>query len=95
MSILQWCKGHRCGSELLGDKDAGLYRSVTGSLMYLANCTRPDLALAVGCLARHMAASTSKHMVAAKRDLCYLHGTVGLGLVYGGNGLAPRRLSTL
>ena len=73
--------------RLLTNALAAVYRSLVGSLMYLANCTRPDIALAVGCLARHMATPTEAHLQAAKRVLRYLKGTATLGLVYSGEGL--------
>jgi hypothetical protein len=37
------------------------YLSVIGALMYLANNTKPDIAFAVNCLARHSAALTMRH----------------------------------
>ncbi|KAJ9513040.1 hypothetical protein QJQ45_029297 [Haematococcus lacustris] len=48
-------------------------------------CTRPDIAYAVGALARHMAAPTQQHWTAAKAVLSYLKGTASQGLVFGGN----------
>jgi hypothetical protein len=44
------------GEEVLGQEY--LYLSVIGALMYLANNTRPDIAFAVNCLARHSTAPT-------------------------------------
>ena len=68
-------------------KDEALrYREITGSLMYLVACTRPDLAVAVNQLTRNMANPTQAHMTAAKHVLRYLKGTAGLGLLYGGRG---------
>ena len=58
------------------------YRSIVGSLMYLAICTRPDLAHTVGRLARHVAAPREPHMVGAKRALRYLAGTINLGISF-------------
>ena len=37
------------------------YINVIDALMYLANCTRPDIAFAVNLLARHSAAPTKRH----------------------------------
>ena len=37
------------------------YLSAIGSLMYLANCTRPDIAFSVNLLARYSSASTLRH----------------------------------
>ncbi|CAI7790969.1 unnamed protein product [Closterium sp. NIES-53] len=54
--------------------------------MYLMTCTRPDLAYPLSILARYVAPGRHRpeHMVAAKRVLCYLCSTSGLGLVLGG-----------
>ena len=65
--------------------DISWYRSVVGSLMYLCIGTRPDLAFAVGALARFMSAPSEHHAIAAKRVLRYLSGTQDLGLTYNGN----------
>jgi hypothetical protein len=45
-------------------KDIGTevpYLSVIGALMYLANCTKPDIAFAVNILVRHGANPTHRH----------------------------------
>ena len=70
------------------DVDKFPYSTLVGSLLYLSVCTRPDIAQAVGVLARHMAAPTVDHWNAAKGVLRYLAGTNGVGLLYGkGTGL--------
>jgi hypothetical protein len=51
--------------------------------MYLANRTRPAIAIAVNLLARHSAASTKCHWVGVKT--VYLNGTKELGLFYSRN----------
>ena len=61
--------------------DQPLYQSVVGSLMYLATCTRPDIAYAVGMLARFSSKPNQSHWTAAKR---YLRGTVNFGILYRG-----------
>ena len=41
--------------------DQQLYQSVVGSLMYMATCTRPDIAYAVGLLARFSSKPNKAH----------------------------------
>ncbi|KAJ9515883.1 hypothetical protein QJQ45_016947 [Haematococcus lacustris] len=60
------------------------YSALVGSLLYLTCCTRPDIAFAVGALARHMSAPTKQHWSAACSVLCYLKGTTDQGLLFGG-----------
>jgi hypothetical protein len=50
--------------------------------MYLADCTRSDIAFAVNLLARHSAAPTKRHWTGVKCILRYLNGTRDLGLFY-------------
>jgi hypothetical protein len=54
------------------------YLSAIGALMYLANCTRPDIAFAVNLLARYNAVPTRRHWVGVKIILRYLKGTQDL-----------------
>ncbi|CAI7773946.1 unnamed protein product [Closterium sp. NIES-53] len=56
--------------------------------MYLMTCTRPDLAYPLSLLARYVAPGRHRkvHWDAAKRVLCYLCSTLGMGLVLGGRG---------
>jgi hypothetical protein len=61
------------------------FGSLVGALMYLATCTRPDIAYVVGQLSRYMAAPTVEHWTIAKGVLRYLKGTIHRGLVYGVN----------
>ena len=58
------------------------YLSAIGALMYLANCTRPDIAFAVNLLARYSSTPTRRHWVGVKTILRYLQGTQDLGLWY-------------
>ena len=66
--------------ELLGTEVP--YLSAIGALMYIANCTRPDIAFAVNLLARHSAAPTKRHWTGVKNIFRYLQGTIDLGLFY-------------
>ena len=50
--------------------------------MYLANCTRPDIAFAINLLARYSAAPTKRHWVGVQTILRYLQGTIDLGLFF-------------
>ena len=59
------------------------YKELVGSLLYAANCTRPDLAFAVGVLCRHMEDPGIEHWKAAKRVLRYISGTTRMGLNFG------------
>ena len=65
--------------------DQRLYQSLVGSLMYLATCTRPDIAYAVATLARFSSKPNQAHWVAAKRVLRYLKGTSNLGILFRGS----------
>ncbi|KAG1679431.1 hypothetical protein FOA52_007723 [Chlamydomonas sp. UWO 241] len=59
------------------------FAELVGSLLYLSNCTRPDITYAVNKLSRYMSCSTPQHMQAALSVPRYLSGTAGLGLLYG------------
>jgi hypothetical protein len=68
------------GEEVLGAEYP--YLSAIGVLMYLANNTRPDITFTVNCLARHSVAPTMRHWNDIKNVLCYLNGTIDLGLFF-------------
>jgi hypothetical protein len=68
------------GEEVLGVEYP--YLSDIGSLMYLANNTRPDIAFAVNCLATHSATPTMHHWNDIKNILQYLNGIIDLGLFF-------------
>jgi hypothetical protein len=70
-------------SKNLPPADHIIYREVVGSLIYLANCTRPDIAVAVSQLSRFVAAPQDSHWVAVKHLLRYLRGTRDLKLTFG------------
>ena len=58
------------------------YLSAIGALMYLENCTRPDIAFSVNLLARYSSAPTLRHWNRVKHLLRYLRGTSDMGLFY-------------
>jgi transposase InsO family protein len=58
------------------------YSELVGGLLYLAVCTRPDIAQATGCLARYMAQPAVSHWNAALGVLRYLASTQDLGITY-------------
>lgn len=70
------------------DTTAHGYSQLIGSLMYLSVCTRPDIAQAVGALARYMASPTITHWQAAKGVLRYIAGTPNYGITFNGTNLA-------
>lgn len=72
--------------EALDSALATRFRAIVGSLMYLATCTRPDIAAAVGQLSRFMSKPTVAHLNAAKHCLRYLRGTTNVGIGYSNSG---------
>jgi hypothetical protein len=57
------------------------YASLIGSLLYLSNCTRPDITYAVNRLSSFNAKPTELHWNYAKRILRYLKKTNDFGLI--------------
>ena len=68
------------GEELLGPEVP--YLSAIGALMFLGNCTRPDIAFSVNLLARYSSAPTRRHWKGIQHILRYLNGTTDMGLFY-------------
>ena len=62
--------------------DEKLYRSLVGSLLYIAKQTRPDIVWIVNVLSRFMTKPTNTHWLAGKRVLRYLQATKSLKLIY-------------
>ena len=50
--------------------------------MYLANHTRSDISFAVNLLARYSSSPTRRHWNGVKHILCYLRGTMDMGIFY-------------
>ena len=59
-----------------------LFREMVGSLLYLANCTRPDMSYAVNVLSRNQIDPSDQEWNMAKRVMQYLSGTKHYGLTY-------------
>ena len=59
------------------------YASIIGSLRYATDCTRPDIAYAVGVLCRFTSRPGNEHWRALERVMRYLKRTMNLGLHYG------------
>jgi reverse transcriptase-like protein len=75
-------KGHNHEQELLDVTDTAVYRQIVGSVLYLANNTRPDISYVVGQLARSMSRPLYAHFPYAKQLLRYLNGTRDIGIEY-------------
>ena len=58
------------------------YRSLIGCIMYIAICTRPDIAHAASLLSQFNNCHTETRWKAAKRILRYLKGTIDYKIVY-------------
>jgi len=58
------------------------YRELIGSLIYLANATRPDLAFVAGALSRFCTDPEEAHWKLTKRVLRYLQHTIDYGITY-------------
>lgn len=70
-------------SGRLSTDEHGKYRSMLGSLNYLATWTRPDLAFATSQLARVLHEPCDHHMDFLRRTLKYLRTTIDKGIIYG------------
>ena len=58
------------------------YLSAVGSLLHITGMTRPDIAYAVGSVARHGATYGAVHVKAVKRIIAYLYHTRHHGITY-------------
>jgi hypothetical protein len=65
--------------ELLGPLDVTHYRNIVGGLQYLMLMS-PDLAFSVNKVCQYLHAPTTLHLVAVKRILRFVKGTIDLGL---------------
>ena len=67
------------GEELLGLEVP--YLSANCALIYLANCTRPDIAFSINLLARYSSAQTQKHWNGIEHILRYHQETIDMSLL--------------
>lgn len=87
---LQECKTRSTPMEAIGVDPTSdprpfattMFRSVIGSLLYLQQCTRPDISVAVSMLGQFNENPTVGCFNAAKSVVRYLKGTKDLGLAY-------------
>jgi len=75
------------GNERIADDEKNKlegvpYRELIGSLIYLSNTSRPDLAFAAGVLSRFSVNPRKEHWQAAKHVLRYLKQTKDLGISF-------------
>ena len=70
-------KSNETDNIILVDQET--YQSAVGQLLYLSTTrTRPDIAYAVGNVARFSSKPYQQHRIAVKRIMRYLNGTVDL-----------------
>ena len=61
--------------------DPTLFKQIVGSLRYLFN-SRPDIAYAVGIISRFMSEPRASHLLAAKRVMRYISGTLEFDILF-------------
>jgi hypothetical protein len=71
--------------EEINDMKNVPYQEALGAIMYLATCTRPDLAYTMQFLSRPMLNPGREHWNALKHVLRYIKGTLDFGITYNGN----------
>ena len=65
--------------EIFNQKD---YASIIGNLRYATDCTKPDIAYAIGVLSRFTSKPSRDHWLAIEQVMRYLIGTKSYGLFY-------------
>ena len=60
------------------------FKEQVGALMYIMTCTRPDIANAIGEVAKYCERYNKSHWMAAKRILKYLNTTMNHGIRFNG-----------
>lgn len=62
------------------------YQEAVGSMLYLQQCTRPDISFSIAIVSQFNQNPGNVHWMAVKRLLRYLRGTIGVKLVFTKNG---------
>jgi transposase InsO family protein len=73
-------KGQQTDSTVTDDDVGFPYREVVGSLLYISNSCRPDIAQATHFAARFVSNPNRHHVQSVKRILRYLKGTINVGI---------------
>ncbi|XP_019416380.1 PREDICTED: uncharacterized protein LOC109327666 [Lupinus angustifolius] len=68
-------------TSLENHADTTLYRQIVGCLRFICH-SRPEITYVVGVISKYMAKPTQAHMIAAKRILRYLKGTLCYGVLF-------------
>eukprot|EP00752_Nemacystus_decipiens_P002677 g2503.t1 len=68
--------------ETLSPEETTMFRSITGSVLYIYRGSRPDIAHPVLVLTRSMAKPGPRAMAKLKRLMRYLKGTAAMGITY-------------
>ena len=89
-TVLPGCylKTYHLEGKLLSKKDIRTYQSLLGSILYVANCTRVDIAFATSVLSRFARAPRESDMEALVHLAQYLHTTREVQIVYHCNGVS-------
>lgn len=69
-------------SEICNETDAIKYRSAVGTLLHIANMTRPDIQYAVNRLSRHVRSPSQNKMLALKHLIRYISCTKSASLFF-------------
>jgi hypothetical protein len=67
------------------EQSSGPYPQLIGSLLWLSQCTQPDIAFVVNCLSQFLRNPSNAHWLAAIRVLQYVISTKNLRLQLGGD----------
>ncbi|GAB2267282.1 hypothetical protein Dimus_038662 [Dionaea muscipula] len=68
------------GESYLNEDEVSYFRSLVGCLQYLT-FTRPDISYSVNSVCQFLQHPTNQHLIATKRILKYVQGTVDVGIV--------------